>query len=1067
MPLDELSYGVYRLTIFMLYRLDHFQGTSFKSHQTVIRRVIRVSAVALGIPLFSVTSVCAAGDPLFPQNLPSAQWASFDAAGYARPVTGIIYRGKPQPVTGMPLGVLDTGFIDVAANGTLGYSTLFNDMAPRGGPVGLPFLGLSVGGRTWVLASDESGVVEKNAVVPILPQDGGIGELVDRTEPGELLAVEDRDWMKMGEAWTNRKDGLAAVFRAHTAQWILREDDMGVCTETTPEGVANDQVTWIGWRAPVSTTIKISGGVWSNHLGRPGEFAVRKNGKDVFGGFGVDHGRVDPDATGDHPQAFAIAEVKVAKDDLITFVFHSQGDATYPNFGTIFGVSAKIQSPEGNWSLADDFDPGKGNPAGPWSFGSGRMDGGTEQTLEKMKGVGYAGAIDYWGHYPVLDMQYSTDAPVQVAVRAWTPFVPRDLTAMNTPGAVFEVHLKNTTEDEQSGCLAFSFPGFEDHRSKNRAIGFPNLAIEPDLPPPAVTRSALAGSNGGVFVRDENRNISYSLAALGEQKPRVGGALGIAADRWTALGKSLPEVGKVDDGGSTVAVDFALNPGEERVVRFVLAWYAPVWNGNGTPGTGAARLFANTGADYTHMYASRYGDAKDVVGYLAENHESLLKRILGWQEVLYTAPEVPGWLADGLINNLMYLPRCSAWAQAKPPVGEWCKPEDGIFAMNESPRGCPQMSCLPCDTISGMLPLIYFAPECALSTLRTWKAYQLPSGDFPFSFGVYYDVTSPQGAGYQQVMNGANYVILIDRYWKAMGQDPEVLKEFYDSVKRATDFSFNTRPNYGLSQIVAMPEPNSPANMLEWFEDRHWYGYVAHPGGMRMAQAEMTKQWAEAMGDTEFVAKLDAWLKAGAEALEKHLWNGQYYDAFNEPETGRRETAFFSPMVNGQYFAESAGLPGVFPENRFDAVLKMMRKASAATITGMPPVLINGDGTLFQEKVGNDAVGAGYLTGKWGYTNAQVRKIAMAFMYAGQKEFGTELLKKNLALNFLKWGYTWDGPHAASQKADNGERSYGTDYYQNQILWGAPAALADEDIAKPLKTGGLVDRMIKAAAPIQ
>lgn len=1015
---------------------------------------------ALGVSLADAS----ANELLFPANLPNAQWTSFEAAGYSKPVTGIIYRGKPQPVTGMPLGVLDTGFIDIAANGTFGYSTLFNDMAPRGGPLGLPFLGLSVGGRTWVLASDESGVVEKNAVVPILPQDGGIGELVDRTEPGELLAVEDSNWMEMGSAWTNRKDGLAAVFRTHTAKWILQKGDIGVCTETNPEGVPNNQVTWIGWRAPVATTIQIAGGIWSNHLGRPAEFAVRKNGKDVVGGFGVDKGRVDLAATSERQQRFSASEIKVEKGDLITFVFHSKGDPVYPNFGTIFGVSAEIKSPDGKWSLKDDFDLAKGNPDGPWSFGSGRKDGGTEQAIVKMEGVGYAGAIDYWGHYPVLDMQYHTDAPVRVAVRAWTPFVPRDLKAMNTPGAVFEVHLKNVTKDKQSGSLAFTFPGFEDHQTKNRAIGFPNIAIKPELPPANVTRSALGGANGGVLVRDENRNVRYAVAALGEKAPRVGGALGSHADRWIALGESLPEVGKVDDGGSTVAVDFALEPGEKRVVRFVLAWFAPVWNGNGTPGTEAARLFSNTGANYTHMYASRYSGATGVVDYLAENHESLLKRILAWQEVLYTANEVPGWLADGLINNLMYLPRCSVWAQAKPPVGKWAKPEDGLFAMNESPRGCPQMACLPCDTISGMLPLIYFAPECALSTLRTWKAYQLPSGDFPFSFGVYYDVTSPQGVGYQQVMNGANYVILIDRYWKAMGKDPKVLKEFYDSVKRATDFSFNTRPKYGLSQIVAMPEPNSPANMLEWFEDRHWYGYVAHPGGMRMAQAEMTRGWAKAMGDTKFVAKLDAWLKAGAEALEKHLWNGEYYDAFNEPESGRREKAFFSPMVNGQYFAESAGLPGVFPKDRFDAVLKMMRKACAATATGMPPVLINGDGTLFEEREGNDAVGAGYLTGKWGYTNAQVRKIAMAFMYAGQKDFGTELLKKNLELNFLKWGYTWDGPHAASQKADNGERSYGTDYYQNQILWGAPAALQAKDIAAPLQPGALVDRMLKAAA---
>ena len=45
-------------------------------------------------------------------------------------------------------------------------------------------------------------------------------------------------------------------------------------------------------------------------------------------------------------------------------------------------------------------------------------------------------------------------------------------------------------------------------------------------------------------------------------------------------------------------------------------------------------------------------------------------------------------------------------------------------------------------------------------------------------------------------------------------------------------------PDYGLAQIVAMPTPIPGSyNYREWFEDREWKGYVAHPGGYRLAQA--------------------------------------------------------------------------------------------------------------------------------------------------------------------------------------------------------------------------------------
>ena len=71
------------------------------------------------------------------------------------------------------------------------------------------------------------------------------------------------------------------------------------------------------------------------------------------------------------------------------------------------------------------------------------------------------------------------------------------------------------------------------------------------------------------------------------------------------------------------------------------------------------------------------------------------------------------------------------------------------------------------------------------------------------------------------------------------------MKEFYPAVKKALDYSFSQRPELGASQIIAMP-PVRPRtwNDSEWFEDRSMRGYVAHPGGLRLAGAEMLKEWA-------------------------------------------------------------------------------------------------------------------------------------------------------------------------------------------------------------------------------
>ena len=78
---------------------------------------------------------------------------------------------------------------------------------------------------------------------------------------------------------------------------------------------------------------------------------------------------------------------------------------------------------------------------------------------EEIERVKKADDIHYWGHYPVADLEYETSAPVGVGLRAWSPFIPGDVAISNTPGAVFEVRLRNQTAARQQGSLIFSFSG--------------------------------------------------------------------------------------------------------------------------------------------------------------------------------------------------------------------------------------------------------------------------------------------------------------------------------------------------------------------------------------------------------------------------------------------------------------------------------------------------------------------------------------------------------------------------------------------------------------------------------
>jgi hypothetical protein len=114
----------------------------------------------------------------------------------------------------------------------------------------------------------------------------------------------------------------------------------------------------------------------------------------------------------------------------------------------------------------------------------------------------------------------------------------------------------------------------------------------------------------------------------------------------------------------------------------------------------------------------------------------------------------------------------------------------------------------------------------------------------------------------------------------------------------------------------------------------------------------------------------------------------------------------------------------------------------------------NADGTV--------ANPGGY--GSFSYFPPELLMLAMTYMYRGDRDFGLELAAKAWRNLICVQGYTWDMPNIMRGDQDTGERTFGNDYYQDMILWSMPAALEAKDVSDPCKPGGLVSRILDAAA---
>ena len=500
-------------------------------------------------------------------GLPTRQFLEFPAAGFAGRVCGVIFDGEGPVVSGMPIGGVDTGCIDVETSGLLGYRTIFNSHVPRGGPINQPFLGMTLDSNTWVLTTGKAKSYHEPRVAF-----SQIGEPVPICEPAPLSAIE------------------LAPARA-------------------------------------------------------------------------------------------------------------------------------------------------------------------------------VGDVVYWGHYPMLELEFVSDAPVAVSATIWNPFIPGDLTSSTLPGAVFAVELSNRSDSQQEGHLIFSFPGPTAEEAGGGTTGC----------------DVLRGGVSGISLSKSECQLAVGVAG-DPVNLRYGSGLGSDGSAWARAGVELPQIGEAEDG-IALSVPFRLPTGSSTVVEFVVAWRAPRWWGEGSPNGGGNR--------YVHMYSTRWRSAPEAARYLAEHRETLLTRVRAWQAAVYDSTELPVWLRSALVNILHLITEDGLWSVSR-DIGTWCDEELGLFGMNECPRGCAQIECIPCS-FYGTLALAYFFPELALSTLAGYRAYQYPNGEVPWVFGGVTAATKwgrknhcefiYPSPGYQTSLNGVCYVAMADRYWRCTN-DNTFLNEFYGSIRR-------------------------------------------------------------------------------------------------------------------------------------------------------------------------------------------------------------------------------------------------------------------------------------------
>jgi len=632
-----------------------------------------------------------------------------------------------------------------------------------------------------------------------------------------------------------------------------------------------------------------------------------------------------------------------------------------------------------------------------------------------------ADEIHYWGHYPIVDVQYECNCPVTVGLRAWSPFVPGDVRTSDTPAAIFEVRLKNASKTSQKGAVALSFNGpLQDVKRSN----YHDRQVFVGAPP-VFKRRAMTGDFSGEIVSYEN-----SAYALGVVKPTETVRSGRSLDEgsWHEIGAKLPSATD-GDSGLSAAMDFELDAGETKTVRFLLAWHVPTWG--------------ETGTTWHRMNAKYYPAIDDVISFMVKHHEEILARIFNWQSVIYAADRYPLWLRDCLVNSLALITECGFYAQPTGPLEGWSSPE-GLFGMIECPRACPQIECIPCSWY-GNMPIVYFFPTLARTTLKGYREYQREDGAAPFCFGPQSDMwqgNNNHAHDNQIMLNGVCYVDLVYRLWKRT-QDDSVLDHFYESVKKSTTLTatMGEKPY----PVVGFPPGDK---QTEWWEGWPWTGIATHAAGMHLSNLLLAEDMAKANGDSKFAEQCREWFQQGSRDHEELNWHNGSYLLFNKPQSNQSSDKIMSNQLDAEWANSFLGLKeNVFRKDRIGEALETIRETCLYPTVGA---------VSFASRDGSKELTT------YGIFPPETLILGMTYLYQGDKETGLEICRQCMENLVVRQKKEWDLPNMVN--AETGEVTFGTDYYQMMILWAVPAAIDGQSIAEFCAPGGLVDRVLKAGS---
>jgi len=452
------------------------------------------------------------------------------------------------------------------------------------------------------------------------------------------------------------------------------------------------------------------------------------------------------------------------------------------------------------------------------------------------------------GRFPFAKITlHDEDIPLEAEITGWSPFSPNDADNASLPfgcieytftnqtrgtqEAVFYFHSVNLAKIDEAACIApihngFSFfqPGRADSPSD---MGFVNVFTDEKAYVDTAWYQGAWFDAMSMICRDMKQ--------------------GIYRDRLLS--------GSLNGEGASLAVPFALAPGENKTIRIYITWYIPVSDLRcGHEFEDASREGTETLPTYVPWYAKAFDSIEAVDAYVTENVQTLRDEAETFSDCLFSST-LPPEIMDAVSANLSILKSPTILRQADGRLWGWEGCRDNVGSCYGS-----------CTHVWNYAQAIcHLFPELERS-LRNTEFECSQNGEGHQAFRASLPIGSAAHDGYAAADGQLGGIIKLYRDWRISG-DTEWLRSLWPLAKKS------------IAYCIGKWDPDEQGALTECHHntyDIEFWGADIMCSSIYLGALLAASKMAEALDDADAAYYLDIYDK-GRDFCEKELFNGAFF----------------------------------------------------------------------------------------------------------------------------------------------------------------------------------------------